>query len=92
MLTTQILHAKWFKNDDEFYRVVDSVLFRFYDRQLFEHGIAQALNQLVFHKHCHTFQMGDSKELGTFVDQYRCREYKQTVLYDNLSKIVEIIA
>lgn len=49
MLTTQILHAKWFTNDDEFYKVVDSVLFRFYDRQLFEHGIAQALNQLVLH-------------------------------------------
>lgn len=74
----------------DFYKTLEKVLFRFYDKQLFEHGLAQTLNSLEKDKHCYTFAVEElPQKVGSLLDQYKTREYKEIVLFNNLQTICQ---
>jgi hypothetical protein len=70
-----------------------SVLFRFYDRNLFEHSLARSLNNAYKHSHTSTYSInGKPVELDHLIQCYKNREYKQTILLDDFRSLAKLIA
>lgn len=76
------------------------VVFRFYDRQLFEHSLAQAIESATGPSSVSFgFRVGQPNErleakdkLRKLLDTYKMKEYKESPLLDNFNSIVETVA
>jgi hypothetical protein len=60
------------------------VMFRFYDKNLFEQGLAKSLNSAIENGITSGYSLNkdDCKELQAIIGVYKGREYKQTVILD----------
>lgn len=86
MLIDQICSYKdqWWSNSDACFDQITSVLFRFYDKNLFEHSLARSLNNAYKHSHTSTYSInGKPVEFDNLLQRYKNREYKQTILIDS---------
>ncbi|CDW78409.1 UNKNOWN [Stylonychia lemnae] len=68
-------------SESEFMKVV----YRFYDKNLFEQDLAKCIDKA-------TNNYQDKKELRSYLDKYRIKDYRETPIIDNLDKICEIIS
>jgi hypothetical protein len=76
------------------------VALKFQDKSLFEHSMAKGLESATGSSSCsYGFLIGGKdlnmeakKEIRALMDQYKVREYKETILLDNFDKIAKIIA
>lgn len=76
--------------------MLKTVVFRFYDEQLFEQDLAKcidkATNNYSMTAGFALSKLEDKGELRALLDAYRNREYKETPLLDNFTKIITTIA
>lgn len=76
------------------------IAFKFFDKNLFEHQLAQGLNAaLGQYSVSFGYKVGDhsdnleaKEKLMKFLDAYKSKEYKETPLLDNFDQITKIIA
>lgn len=67
---------KLFKDVDHFAETL-KVVFKFYDRSLFEQGLAKGLHRALKEGHTYAYTLrGKPEELLRMVDEYKRREYK----------------
>jgi hypothetical protein len=70
-----------------------NVLFRFYDRSLFEQGLAKSVNRALKDNHTFGYSLESKpEELAKMIVEYKRREYKQTILTDDFKKIAKLVA
>lgn len=94
MLVEGILGQNWWETEKDFEKAVFSVLWRFYDKNLFEQGLARTLNRLLTEKHSYSLDLpstADEAFLADLLAKYKRREFKQTILLDNFTQIVNAI-
>lgn len=87
-LVDGILAQSWWQTPDDFNKAAFSVLWRFYDRNLFEQGLARSLDRLLTDGHSFMLEVPPNfseEVLADMLAKYKRREYKQTILLDNFS-------
>lgn len=76
--------------------MLKTVVFRFYDKQLFEQKLAKcidkATNNYSMTAGFALSKVEDRAQLRALLDAYRNREYKETPLLDSFNKLISIIA
>jgi len=69
------------------------VLFRFYDRSLFEQGLAKSINRALKDGCTYGYSVNkDTAGLREFLGRYNLREYKKTILQDDFKTVCQNLA